>query len=526
MSEPSAPNPRTESSILLAHAKARVGAPPPGSALSDLAADLSLDEVARRRGLPLPALLGIRTFYDQLDRFTRVCEGTACHFGGGALVRERLEAMGPVGGIRCLGHCHAAPAFRSGNKVYARPAHESVEGWLDEWGEGPSPVVDLAPASRLSLAPEPVVLRHLLPGAGESPWLAYALPDAETLLARVEASRVLATADEPAGLATAWRDAREAGEARRVVVANGDEGDPGTYVGRLLMEEDPHHVLAGMAACARAIGATEGVVFVRAEYPQAARSMRAAIAVARSRGVLGPPFDVEVVIGAGSYLCGDEGALLRSIEGLRGEPAPPAPSGAAHGLHGRPTVVHDVPTLARIAWAAREGRHVPTLAVCLSGAVRRPGVIEVPEGTPLRDVLQRGGGGEPEGVRWGMALVGGPVGRVLPESRFDTPLSHASLPGLGGAGVVVLPASVTPRALAEHLFAFARSESCGACAPCRIGVTHLESQRERAGMERLLRTIETGSLCALGRNVPRPIRDLLEHFGEEALVGALERSAP
>jgi NADH-quinone oxidoreductase subunit F len=501
-------------SRLLERARRLVPDPPPGNAVGDLLSDLGEAEVAARRGLPRASVRGIRSFYDQLQRITRVCDGTACHFHGGELLRERLEGLGPVGEVRCLGHCYATPAFRSGDKVYACPPRIAVGDWLDEWGEGPSPMADIAPIPRLSLAPEPVVLRHLLAESFD-PFADYELPDGETILAAVEFAKVNGRGGAAFPTALKWRTARDVPGDVKYVVANGDEGDPGSYVDRLLLEEDPHTVLAGMLACARATGATDGIVYIRAEYPHAQRVMRAAIQAARERGVFGPRFRVEVVSGAGSYVCGEENALLRSIEGRRGEPAPKPPYPTESGLFGKPTVVQNVETLALVPWAVRTGRHADTKAVCLGGAVRRPGVVEVTLGTPLREVLMRGGGGPSEGRRWRMALVGGPMGRVLPERSFDTPLSYEALPGMGHGGIVVLDETVSPRALAAHLFAFARSESCGNCTPCRVGTARLAQVRDRATLERLLATLEMGSLCGFGSTVPKPARDLLAHFGEE-----------
>ena len=518
MSGDNRPGPRTRirSSHLLERARRMAGDPPPGNAVGDLVADFSVEEVAERRGLPVATVRGIRTFYDQIEKLTRVCSGTACTFGGAHALRERLEGLGPVGEVRCLGHCYATPAFRSGEKVYACPTNERVEDWLDEWGEGPSPMADLSPMPRLSLTEEPVVLRHLLGGADEV-WQEYSLPDPDAILANVEAAQVRGRGGAAFPTATKWRTARNTLAPLKYVVANGDEGDPGSYVDRLLLEEDPHTVLAGMLACARVIGATRGIVYIRAEYPQAQRSMRRAIDEARARGVLGAAFDASVYTGAGSYVCGEENALLRSIEGLRGEPSPKPPFPAEVGLFGKPTVVQNVETLALIPWAARHARPTRTKAVCVSGAVARPGIVEVPLGMSVREILQRGAGGAAAGRTWRMALVGGPMGRVLPESLFDTPLSYEALPGMGHGGIVVLDDTVSPRALAEHLFEFARGESCGNCTPCRVGTSRLAQVHDVATMERLLTTMEEGSLCGFGSTVPTPVRDLLRHFGQEAL---------
>jgi NADH:ubiquinone oxidoreductase subunit F (NADH-binding) len=245
--------------------------------------------------------------------------------------------------------------------------------------------------------------------------------------------------------------------------------------------------------------------------------MREAIGEARSAGKLGREFDVDVVSGAGSYVCGEETALLGSIQGLRGEPWIKPPYPAVAGLHGEPTVVQNVETLSVIPWVARNATVTGTKAVSLSGAVRRPGCVEVPLGMPLRRVLEQGGQGPHAGRGWSMALIGGPMGRVLPERLFDTPLSYEALPGLGHAGIVVLDETVGPRDLAEHLFAFARAESCGSCTPCRVGSARLATITDRVTLDRLLATMEMGSLCGFGQSLPRPLRDLLQHYGDAVL---------
>ena len=499
----------------------RSPAPPDGNAVGDMLAGRTDQEIAHARGLPLATVRGIRSYYDLLASVPRVCDGTACHFEGGARLAQNLrswERSEPLGAVRCLGHCYAAPAFQTGEQVFARPPGETPAAWLDDWGEGVSPAPDLRPVPRRSLAESPVVLRHLIPGPAPLAWDEYELPDAEAILRSLEAARLRGRGGASYPTAAKWRAARDTPADQRFVVANGDEGDPGSYVDRLLLEEDPHAVLAGMLACARVIGARHGVVYVRGEYPLARARMSRAIRAAREAGFLGVEFDVEVIAGAGSYVCGEETALLRSIEGLRGEPSPKPPYPAQSGLFGKPTVVQNVETLALVPWVVRHSRPVGVKAMSLSGAVARPGVVEVPLGMPLRRVLQQAGGGPPEGRGWRMALIGGPMGCVLPEHRFDTPLSYEALPGLGHGGVVVLDESVTPRQLAEHLFDFAREESCGTCTPCRVGTARLAAVRDADAMGRLLETLEIGSLCGFGQGVPRPIRDLLRHFGDEVFA--------
>jgi NADH:ubiquinone oxidoreductase subunit F (NADH-binding) len=500
---------------LRAYADRRAPAPPPGNAVTDLLAGASERDLAERRGLPLAAARGVRSFYELVDDVPRLCDGTACHFHGGEALRRRLVEDGAIAPVRCLGHCYAAPSFQTGDRVFARPRGQGVEGWLEEWGEGPSPMPDYQPMPRRSIDGAPIVLRHLLPGAPRAGLDEYELPDADAILRGLEAARLRGRGGAAYPTAAKWRAARDTPADRRYVVANGDEGDPGSFADRLLLEEAPHSVLAGMLACARVIGARHGVVYVRGEYPLARLRVLQAIDEARSAGRLGDAFDIEVVSGAGSYVCGEETALLRSIEGLRGEPSPKPPFPAQRGLFGAPTIVQNVETLSLVPWVAREARPVGRKAMSLSGRVATPGLVEAPLGIPLRDLLQRGGGGPAEGSTWRMALIGGPMGRVIPAARFDVPLSYEGLSGLGHGGVVVLDDRVSPRALAEHLFAFARAESCGSCTPCRVGSARLAEMRDPARLGRLLDTMEIGSLCGFGQGVPRPIRDLLEQYGDE-----------
>lgn len=446
-------------------------------------------------GLPIAWEDGVRTFYDQLHELQTACVGTACASARHALSGNGGSAETP--GIHCLGRCYEAPA---------------------------SILTRARPIPRCSLAPTPVVLRHVL--GPTRPLDDYSLPDGETILARLEASGLRGRGGAAYPTAAKWRVAARTEAPDRFVVANGDEGDPGSYVDRLLLEEAPHSVLAGMLACARAIGASRGIVFVRGEYPEAAKRVSVAIEEATATGAL-DGFAVSVLVGAGSYVAGEETALLRSIEGLRAEPSPKPPFPAERGLYGLPTVVQNIETLSVVPAIVRaetpagqtgarsEGR---AKAVCVSGAVVSPGVVEIELGAPLRDVLVAGAGGAPAGRSWKMALVGGPMGRVVAAHEFDVALSYDALPGMGHGGIVVFDETVRIRRLAEHLFAFAASESCGACTPCRVGTAKLKEMRTVADLERLMETLEMGSMCGFGQGAPRPIRDLVRLYGSEVLA--------
>jgi len=482
-------------------------------------------------GLPEVWNRGIRSFYDLLHGpSARVCSGTACRFADGGSVAAAAAAAS-AGATRSSG---ASASGASGGRAAAAavstdrdPAAEVH--CLGRCYEAPtSTQTEATPIPRVALSAEPVVLRHLL-GSGPSEqdraeaWADYQLPDGPAILGAIAGSGLRGRGGAAYPTAAKWKAARDTPARDRYVVANGDEGDPGAYIDRLLLEEAPHSVLAGMLACARAIGARSGVVYVRAEYPRAAERVRTAVAEAEARGVLGG-LQIRVVSGAGSYVAGEETALLRSAEGLRAEPSPKPPYPAQRGLYGFPTIVQNIETLSVVPWIVRNRRGADTKAVCLAGAVARPGVVEVDLGTPLRRVLEEAGGGPRRGCTWKMALVGGPLGRVVGADEFDVALSFEALAGMGHAGVVVLDETVSARSLAEHLFAFARSESCGACAPCRIGSARLASCSTVGELERLMETMEAGSLCGFGQGVARPLRDLLRLYGDEVLSAATKFS--
>lgn len=480
----------------LAEARRNIAAAEEPNAIMALAAGRSEAEVAEAYGLPPARVHGLVTFYEHLGVASQLgasvetavfsCTGTSCTFPHGRGAEGRPEGHAGEAHAVCLGRCYAPPATSRGS----------------------------APIPWRTLDTEAVILAPLLE---DTPTGAlYALPEREVILDRLEASGLRGRGGAGFPTAKKWRTAAAAsaaaGDAR--VVANGDEGDPGAFIDRLLLEETPHAVLAGIVACAQVIGASEAVLYIRGEYPEARRRVEAAIAEAEANGWLGA-LAVRVVVGAGSFVCGEETALLRSIEGMRGEPWVKPPYPAIEGLEGLPTVVQNIETLALAGQLIRHGGRATTKAFCVAGALARPGVVEAPWGTTLRRLLDEGAGGPRPGQRWKMAVVGGPMGRVLPASAFDVPLSYEGLPGLGHGGIVVLDESVSIRALAEHLFAFASGESCGNCTPCRVGTRQLAGMRDADAMERLLRTMEIGSLCGFGKTVPTPIRDLIALYGQE-----------
>ncbi len=324
------------------------------------------------------------------------------------------------------------------------------------------------------------------------------------------------------------------------MVCNADEGDSGTFADRMLLEGDPMVLLEGMRICGRAVGATHGLVYLRSEYPRAIAVLERAIAAARQGGLLGDGFDVTIRVGAGSYVCGEETALLESLEGKRGQVRPKPPLPAHRGLFGRPTVVNNVLTLAAAPWilahggaayAARGiGRSRGTMPVQLGGNVARGGLFELPFGVTLRALVEDFGGGTASGRPVRAVQVGGPLGAYLPASQLDLPLDYEALQRAGAivghGGVVVFDDTVDLLDQARFAFAFCAVESCGKCTPCRIGSTRgaelLDKVRRGenpvanlALVDDLCTVLADASLCALGGLTPLPVRSAIAHFPED-----------
>lgn len=546
--------------------------------------------VARASGQPEAAVWGVATYYGDLGTERRgrtrvkVCKGTACHAAcGGASVAWMEEALGlrvgetsadgavSLEAVYCLGFCNAGPSVEVEGRIYGELTPDKARALAKDLARGgglPEAHDALIPRFEAHDGPAIVLERLARPidatdlatarAHGAFVGLAKALSELtpEALLAEVDASQLRGRGG--AGFATSqkWRfaaaNARDAGEA--YVVCNADEGDPGAYVDKYLMERDPFAILEGLALSAFAIGARRGFVYVRSEYPRSAPVMRRAVEAARAAGILGESvlgsafaFDVEVVEGAGSYVCGEETALLRSLEGLHGRVTARPPYPADKGLFDRPTVVNNVETLANLGWIVRHGGEAyaalgtgksrGTKVVSLNERFARPGMYEVPLGASLRRVTAEIGGGLKGGRAMKAVQIGGPLGGILPGTMLDVPLGFEELAAvgalLGHGGIVAWDDGVDARDIAIHLFEFCDAESCGKCFPCRIGgrrglelVRRLKEERTAAAVAadvallgELLETLELGSLCAHGGSIPAPIRSLLEHFPAEMKAG-------
>ena len=369
----------------------------------------------------------------------------------------------------------------------------------------------------------------------------------DELVAMIEASglRGRGGAGFPTGLK--WRFVAQESGYPKYVVCNGDEGDPGAFMDRSLLEGDPHSIIEGMALAAYAVGASHGFIYVRAEYPLAISRLKIALDQARTHGLLGEniletgfSFDIELRIGAGAFVCGEETALLASIEGQRGTPRPRPPYPSTEGAFGKPTLINNVETWGNIRhivlngaeWFASIGteKSPGTKVFALSGKVNNTGLVEVPMGTTLRELVFDIGGGIPDGKALKAVQTGGPSGGCIPAEHLDTPIDYESLKALGAimgsGGVIVMDEDNCMVNIAKYFLEFTCDESCGKCVPCRAGTRQmleiLENITEGRGraedidrLKTLGETIKTTSLCGLGQSAPNPVLSTIEHFGGE-----------
>ena len=344
-----------------------------------------------------------------------------------------------------------------------------------------------------------------------------------------------------------WNFSRTTAGDVKYVVCNADEGDPGAYMDRSVLEGDPHSVLEAMAICGRTIGASEGYIYIRAEYPLAIRRLERAIEQATEIGLLGEDilgsgfdFTVEIRLGAGAFVCGEETALLASIEGERGMPRPRPPFPSVQGLWGKPTVINNVETWANVpviitrgaGWFAKVGTEdsTGTKVFALTGKIANSGLVEVPMGTTLRDIVFNIGGGIPDGKKFKAVQTGGPSGGVITEEHLDTPIDYTHLQELGSimgsGGMIVMDETDCIVDVAKFYLEFTVEESCGKCAPCRIGGRKLHNiltritkgsgtQEDIEKMRAIGKAMQKASLCGLGQTAPNPILSTLRYFRAE-----------
>ena len=507
-----------------------------------------------------------------------VCTAASCLSLGSRELRDalagevedrKLDKRCQVRGVGCLGLCAEGPLvvaeIRHGygaeggehilRRVHAQHAASVVDGLAGSF----DPALEVPRElpffrNQLRIASEncgkidPEQIDDAI-AAGGYEALISALYDStpDDVIAELEGSglRGRGGAGYPTGLK--WRTVAKSPGTLRYVVCNADEGDPGAYMDRSILESDPHRVLEGMAIAAFAVGASEGYIYARAEYTLAEQRLRMAIQQAEQLGLLGKsvggtPFDfhVEVRLGAGAYVCGEETALLASIEGNRGQPRPRPPYPSESGLFGKPTLINNVETFANVppivrrggAWFASIGteKSKGTKVFALAGKVVNTGLVEVPMGTTLREIVFGLGGGIPGGAEFKALQTGGPSGGCIPAAHLDSPVDYETLASLGSimgsGGMVVMDEHICMVDVAKFFMAFCRDESCGKCVPCRVGTVELHLLLDRmtrgeAGPEdlalltELCDLVKHASLCGLGQSAPNPVLSTLRHFSDE-----------
>ena len=355
-----------------------------------------------------------------------------------------------------------------------------------------------------------------------------------------------------------WSFAKASVSDKKYVVCNADEGDPGAFMDRSVLEGDPHVVLEAMTIAGYAIGADEGWIYVRAEYPIAVSRLKIAIQQAHEYGLLGNDifgtgfnFDIHIRLGAGAFVCGEETALLTSVEGNRGEPRPRPPFPAVKGLWGQPTIVNNVETWANIPqiimkgadWFASMGTEGSkgTKVFAVTGKIKNTGLVEIPMGTTLREIVEEIGGGVPNGKKFKAAQTGGPSGGCIPASLIDTPIDYDNLTKMGcmmgSGGLIVMDEDTCMVDMAKFFLEFTVDESCGKCSPCRIGTMRLleilkkitdgkGEMEDLDKLEELANYIKSASLCALGQTAPNPVLSTLRFFRDEYIAHIVEKRCP
>jgi len=517
--------------------------------------------VAQDLHLPIAAARGMLSWYVDLHADVsaiRVCHGTSCALAGAQELSRSLSEHHRCRDVFCVGYCDRSPAMLMPDDrvvIHGRPeAGRAIDarGEVRLESEPPPSLPDVRHASRAAAATG----RLAGDGCGEltaarAAGVYHSLntslhAPAELILAAVEQSGLRGRGGAGFPTGRKWRAVAQAPGNRKYVIANGDEGDPGSFIDRALMEHDPHSILEGMILAAHAVGASEGIVFIRSEYPAAIAAMQRAIEEARTAGYLSASirgtaraFDVRVAKGLGSYVCGEETAMLNAIEGRRGEARPRPPYPAEEGLDGKPTLIDNVETLVNVPWIMQAGAAAyramgtaatpGTIALCLNHGFARPGIVEVEFGTSLRRVIEELAGGAAPNTELEAVLIGGPMGSIVPIAKWDVPVCMGAMAErgirLGHGGIVALPRGTDYRMLVRHMLAFMAHESCGKCVPCRIGTKRAMEVVSKSGLTTetagtlggIFHLMEQASLCGFGRETPGPVRELLEQFGPQIL---------
>ena len=525
-----------------------------------------------------------------------VCGGTGCTSSGSPAIREHLENELKKQGLDeeikvvqtgCFGLCALGPimiVYPEGT-FYSRVTEDDVTEIVSEH------LLKGRPVERLVYNPKTEDMPHGVTSLSETPFyksqmrialrncgvinpeeideyialdgylalgkaLTEMTPQQVIDLVKASGLRGRGGAGFPTG--TKWQFAANNASDEKFVICNADEGDPGAFMDRSVLEGDPHAVLEAMAIAGYAIGGTHGYIYVRAEYPIAVKRLKIAIAQAREYGLLGKnifgtnfSFDIDIRLGAGAFVCGEETALMTSIEGFRGEPRSKPPFPAVKGLFGKPTIINNVETLANIPqiivrgpeWFSSMGTECSkgTKVFALGGKINNTGLVEIPMGTTLRQILFEIGGGIPGGKKFKAAQTGGPSGGCIPTEHLDTPIDYENLKAIGSmmgsGGLIVMDEDNCMVDVARFFLEFTVDESCGKCTPCRIGTRRLLEMLNKITegngtledldkMEELCHYIMNNALCALGQTAPNPVLSTLKYFRDEYEAHVVEKRCP
>ncbi len=509
-----------------------------------------------------------RAAQKKFEHHVCVCIAAGCLSSGAGEVREAIQKEVVesgmknevlVKGVGCMGLCSAGPLVEAGGKMYASVSPEEapeIVRSLDTGAGGPAEYPTDVPFFERQ---KKIVLENsgkIDPERIEDYIAAEGYFALVTAIAEMSPHEVIAQvvhsglrgrggAGYPTGLK--WSTVAKTGEQEKYVICNADEGDPGAFMDRAVLESDPHRVLEGMAIAAYAVGAQRGFIYVRAEYPLAVKHLKTAIQQAERMGLLGNnicgsrfSFRVDIRLGAGAFVCGEETALIASIEGKRGTPRPRPPYPAESGLWDRPTLINNVETFANIAPIIRNGaewfasigteKSKGTKVFALAGRVNNTGLIEVPMGISLREIIEEIGGGIPDGKRYKAVQTGGPSGGCIPLEHIDSPVDYESLKSIGSimgsGGMIVMDETSCMVDVAKYFMEFCKSESCGKCIPCRAGTQQMHGILEKitageatdadlAMLEELCDLVLNTSLCGLGQSAPNPVLTTLKYFRHE-----------
>ena len=512
-----------------------------------------------------------------------ICGSTGCSSSGAGKLLDKLDELMARDGLSekvaivktgCFGLCAEGPIVmvQPGNYMYTQVTPEDIEEIWECHIKGGAPVERLisqnqteifSKQKRIALRncgrinPECIDEYIAFDGYGALS-MVLAEMDPEDVIETIKKSglRGRGGGGFPAGVK--WEASAKEECSEKYICCNADEGDPGAFMDRSILEGDPHSVIEAMAIAGYAVGAHKGFIYIRAEYPIAVERLRTAIGQAREYGLLGEnilgrgfEFDIEIRLGAGAFVCGEGSALMISIEGNRGEPRPKPPRATERGLFDKPTVLNNVETFANVPQIIVKGldwynsigteKSKGTKVFAVSGKINNTGLVEIPMGTSLRDIIYDIGGGIPDGRKFKAAQTGGPSGGCIPAELIDTPIDYDSLTSLGSmmgsGGLIVMDESTCMVDIAKFFLEFTVDESCGKCPPCRIGtkrmleiITRITEGKgtmdDLDELEELSHTIKRGALCGLGQSAPNPVLSTMKYFKDEYIAHVRDKKCP